>query len=131
MNLRISTLPRTGCIVFALVALALLSTTSAQAQIYVSPKGSDNAVGTIKHPVRTLTHARDLARTKNKKVVLLADGTYRLTQPLTLSQQDSGISFVALNAAHPVISGAVKVTGWRLADAKRTLWQAPAPAALI
>ena len=131
MNLRISTLPRTGCIVFALVALALLSTTSAQAQIYVSPKGSDNAVGTIKHPVRTLTHARDLARTKNKKVVLLADGTYRLTQPLTLSQQDSGISFVALNAAHPVISGAVKVTGWRLADAKRNLWQAPAPAALI
>lgn len=40
-------------------------------------------------------------------------------------------NFVASKGAHPVISGAVQVTGWRLADAKRNLWQAPAPAAFI
>lgn len=64
-------------------------------------------------------------------MVVLADGTYRLAQPLRLSQQDSGISFVATESTHPIISGAVQITGWKLSDAKRNLWQAPAPAALV
>lgn len=85
----------------------------------------------MKHPVQTLARARDLARAEKHKEVLLAGGTYRLTRPLVLSQQDSGISFVAIGASHPVISGAVQVTGWKRADAKRNLWQAPAPAPLV
>jgi hypothetical protein len=68
---------------------------------------------------------------KDQKMVLLAGGTYRLTEPLNLTQQDSGTSFVAMNAAHPIISGAVQVAGWKLADPKRNLWQAPAPAVLV
>ena len=111
--------------------LALLGSTYIYAQIYVSPKGNDKAAGTIEHPVRTLARARDLARTEKQRVVLLADGTYRLTQPFRLSQQDSGMSFIASKGAHPIISGAVQVTGWKLADAKRNLWQAPAPSSLV
>jgi hypothetical protein len=41
------------------------------------------------------------------------------------------MSFIASKGAHPIISGAVQVTGWKLADAKRNLWQAPAPSALV
>jgi hypothetical protein len=131
MNLRISPLPCTIRLSLALPALALFCASALQAQIYVSPRGSDAAAGTIKRPVQTLAHARNLARAEKQKEVLLADGTYRLTQSLTLSQQDSGISFTAMKAAHPVISGAVQITGWKLADSKRNLWQAPAPAALV
>ena len=131
MNLRTSFLPRTSRFFFSLSVLSLLCASGLPAQIYVSPKGHDDAAGTIKRPVQTLAHARDLARAERQKEVLLAGGTYRLAEPLALSQQDSGISFMAMKAAHPIISGAVQITGWKLADAKRNLWQAPAPAALV
>jgi hypothetical protein len=135
MNSNHHRLPRIGRhnrgIMPELLTLGLLCTAFVQAQIYVSPKGSDRAAGTIGHPVLTLAHARDIARADKRKEVLLAGGTYRLHQTLTLSERDSGISFIAMKAAHPVISGAVQITGWKLADAKRNLWQAHAPAVLI
>jgi hypothetical protein len=135
MHLITITLPRTSryshCAVLTLLIGTLLCTVSAQAQIYVSPRGSDSAAGTSGHPVQTLAHARDLARMKGQKMVLLAGGTYRLAKPLNLTERDSGTSFVAMKAAHPVMSGAVQVTGWKLTDPKRNLWQAPAPAALV
>lgn len=119
------------CILLTLLIGVLLCSVSARAQVYVSPKGDDGAPGTSGHPVQTLAHARDLARAKKQRTIFLAGGTFRLTQPLRLTQQDSGISFVALNATRPVVSGGVQVTGWKLADPKRNLWQAPAPAALV
>jgi len=134
MNSKIVTLSRTRhyrpSVMLMLLIGTFLCTGSTRAQVYVSPKGSDSAAGTINHPVQTLAHARDLARTKAQKRVLLVGGTYRLTHPLKLSQQDSGISFAATNGAHPIISGAVQITGWKLTDAKRNLWKAAAPATL-
>lgn len=130
MNLQITSLPRIRCLTLALSTLALLCTASTQAQIYVSPKGNDTAAGTIEHPVQTLVRARDLARAKKESKILLASGTYRLTKTLELSEQDSGVSFAAIGGSHPIISGAVQVTGWKKIDAKRNLWQASAPAAL-
>jgi hypothetical protein len=118
---------RFSCLI---IAPALLCTISASAQIYVSPKGDDSAAGTAKHPVRTLAHARDLARAQKQNEILLAGGTYRLTQPLALTQEDSGISFSASTSARPILSGGVQITGWKLADAKRNLWKAHTPAVL-
>src|SRR5581483_10898798 len=62
-------------------------------------------------------------------------GTYRLSEPLVLDAQDSGngghnIIYAAVEGQKPIISGGVQVTGWKLADAKRNLWSAPAPAEL-
>jgi hypothetical protein len=114
----------------AFLALSLLFSISASAQTYVSPRGSDSANGSIHHPVQTLARARDLARRQSNKQVFLEDGTYRLRQPLALSPEDSGINFAAIRGAHPILSGAVRVTGWTLADASRNLWKAPAPAGL-
>ncbi|GGG70513.1 fibronectin type III domain-containing protein [Edaphobacter dinghuensis] len=130
MNLKINTLPRIRCLALALPTMALLCASSIQAQIYVSPKGSDAGLGTVEHPVQTLVRARDLARTTKQSKILLAGGTYRLTKTLELSEQDSGVSFAAIGGSHPIISGAVQITGWKKVDAKRNLWQAPAPAAL-
>lgn len=112
-----------------LLPLALLASVTAAAQIYVSPNGSDSAPGTKQHPVRTLEHARDLARSAGKRIVL-EDGVYRLTAPLVLTSADSGLTLAAAANAHPILSGAVRVTHWTLADKARNLWKAPAPATL-
>jgi Fibronectin type III domain/Right handed beta helix region len=97
------------------------------AQVYVSPTGNDEAPGTLRRPVRTLAHARDLVRSKENKQILLEGGVYRLSDPLVLSQEDSGTSFAANKTARPILSGAVQVTGWTQIDAERNLWKAPAP----
>ena len=58
----------------------------------------------------------------------IGGGTYVLTRPLTLSAADSGLSLRAAAGARVVLSGGVRVTHWRLADAKRSLWSAELPA---
>lgn len=117
-------------LVFYVLAFALLAVPAVTAQIYVSPHGNNGATGTAKHPVRTLAHARDLARAQRQSRILLAGGVYRLTQPLVLLPEDSGISFAAEGPKQPMLSGAVQITGWTLADAKRNLWKAHTPEAL-
>jgi hypothetical protein len=44
--------------------------------------------------------------------VLLAPGTYRLTETLVLSAQDSRLAWAAAGGGAPVLSGSVPVTGW-------------------
>jgi regulation of enolase protein 1 (concanavalin A-like superfamily) len=61
--------------------------------------------------------------------VQLADGTYRLSSPLRMTAADSGtngytVSWKAAPFAHPVISGASKVSGWTLHDSTNNIWQA-------
>jgi hypothetical protein len=108
------------------VATAATGTT-----VFVSPSGDDTAAGTATAPVRSLTRARDLARAHAPAVtVQLADGTYRMSSPLTLDGRDSGETWTAATGAHPVASGGVRVTGWSVADAAKGLWSAPAPSRL-
>jgi hypothetical protein len=110
----------------AAVAVAAAGTT-----VFVSPSGSDSAPGTANAPVRTLTRARDLARAATHPVtVRLADGTYRMSAPLLLDARDSGVTWMAEDGAHPVVSGGAAVTGWALTDATKRLWSAPEPAGL-
>jgi hypothetical protein len=109
-------------------------------RFFVSPRGDDRSPGTQRRPVRTLERARQLVRTANRDmtrdiVVLLDGGTYRLARPLALDAADSGtnghtVIYRALPDQHPVISGGLPVTGWRLVDRARSLWSAPAPAGL-
>ena len=108
--------------------------------LYVSPTGSDSNPGTRAKPIRTLQHARDLVRAMNQNMsgditVWLAGGTYRLTEPLTLDARDSGtgghdVIYTAMAGQKPVVSGGVQITGWKLVDAAKNLWSAPAPAEL-
>lgn len=114
-----------------ILILGLSYATSLEGQIYVSPKGNDTAAGTLGHPVRSLAHARDLALKQQQRKVLVDGGTYRLHEPLELSQRDSGISFSAIKGTRPVLSGAVRVGGWVKIDAARNLWRADAPKELM
>src|SRR6202042_2772907 len=38
--------------------------------------------------------------------------------------------YAAMPGRQPIVSGGVQVTGWKLADAKKNLWSASAPAGL-
>lgn len=124
----------------ALAAILSIQSLYAAEAIYVSPNGNDENPGTQAQPVQTLQRARDLVRGLNHNMtgditVWLAGGTYRLSAPLILDAQDSGngghnIIYAAIEGQKPIISGGVQVTGWKLVDAKKNLWSAPAPAEL-
>jgi len=123
-----------ACAVLSALAVPVPSVSAVAAQtLYAAPDGR-GAACTQDQPcsiegaqtrVRALTHAMtaDL-------VVQLADGTYRLTEPLTFTAADSGtaghqVIWRAAPGAHPVLSGGRQVTGWQLVDPASGLWSAP------
>ncbi|HEV3310246.1 MAG TPA: right-handed parallel beta-helix repeat-containing protein, partial [Chloroflexota bacterium] len=110
------------------------------ASIYVSPSGNDSNSGSQAQPLRTLTHARDVARKlisgMNGDITInLEDGVYRLGQTLQLSPADSGVNghdvvWRGAPGATAIISGAQRVSGWRLADSAHGIWSAHVPKSL-
>lgn len=117
----------------------LFLVSGAFAQIYVTPSGDDRNGGSQGSPVRTIERARDLVRARNQSMttdltVHLQPGVYRLSRPLILDARDSGSGghdiVYRSNGGLAVISGGVRVTGWRCVDAARNLWSAQAPASL-
>lgn len=89
---------------------------AAAVEIRVSPTGDDANAGTKSRPVRTLQRAVELARKVEReevKEIVFADGFYPFSEPVKLGGDD--YDFV-LRAEHPgkaVLSGAVRLTGWR------------------
>src|SRR5579884_4459468 len=131
---------------FALLALGLAFAQGSAAQenltspviIVVSPDGNDAADGTSDHPFRTLQRAQEAVRLANEThdvEVRLGDGMYRLTSTLRFSARDGGrnghhVVWMAASGAHPVISGAIRVTGWKLFDKARQIYVANIPVGL-
>ncbi|GGN39436.1 DUF1349 domain-containing protein [Streptomyces fuscichromogenes] len=127
-----------------LAALALLTASAgavlAQAMpafaatttLYVAPNGTGTACS-AGQPC-SLTQAKTNVRAINNSMtsditVELADGTYRLSAPLTFTSADSGtggytVTWKAALGAHPVITGAQQATGWTLHDSAKNIWQA-------
>ena len=109
---------RTIC---ALLSL-LLSATAPAATLYVSPDGNDSAPGTQDKTLASLEGARQAAR-KLKAInpndpitILIANGSYTLTDTVTFSPQDSGtpeapVIYQAAPNATPVFTGGRKIQG--------------------
>jgi len=94
--------------------------------LYVSPTGSDLNSGSRRQPFATLPHARDAARMRPQPVtVRLLSGTHVLSEPLVLTPADSGVTFEAAPGAAPVVSGGLRVEGWRKHNDR--LWVADVP----
>lgn len=101
-----------------------LSYCAIQASFYVAPDGDDANPGTISAPFKTITAARDAVRTVNGSMtgdiyVYLRGGVYPVESTIQLKPVDSGkngfrVYYKAYEGEVPVISGAVKVTGWTL-----------------
>ncbi|MGB6743822.1 MAG: right-handed parallel beta-helix repeat-containing protein [Terracidiphilus sp.] len=106
--------------------------------IAVSPTGNDNGPGAREQPFRTLERAQRAVRQANSDhdvTVELGDGEYRLAQPLIFTAQDGGqndhhVVWTAADGAHPVISGAIPVQGWKLYDKQREIYAADIPVGL-
>jgi hypothetical protein len=85
--------PLIALVVFSLAIAASLRA----AEFFVSPAGSDANPGTKEQPFATLERARDAARALRKSAgrvepvtLWLRGGTFFLTQPFSLSAEDSG-----------------------------------------
>lgn len=120
-------------------ALDVATTSATRAvSVYASPGGSGTACQTASpcSITQAQTTVRSLKARKNSDIdVILADGTYTLTAPLSLSPQDSGngghkVVWQAAAGAHPVISGGTAITGWTQTAPGSGIWSAPAPAGL-
>jgi hypothetical protein len=101
----------------------------------VSTNGNDSGDGSPAHPFRTLERAQQAVRLVNRGhdvEVRLGNGIYRLTRTLRFSAEDGGqnghhVLWTAVPGACPVISGAVKVTGWKLYDQVKQIYVASTP----
>ncbi|HPC49343.1 MAG TPA: right-handed parallel beta-helix repeat-containing protein [Kiritimatiellia bacterium] len=100
------------------------------AEIHVSPKGSDEAPGSVREPVLTLEKARLLAREARARQpgepvsLLLHPGTHRVTRTVAFTAEDAGTREAPLQLlawrtpstppeARPVLVGGKVVTGWK------------------
>jgi hypothetical protein len=121
-----------------LLGILLLSASAATAtDFYISPAGSDAGAGTADQPWATLSRARDAVRALKTQGPLtetvrvhVADGAYRITEPLVLTPDDSGtpqaaVSYQAAAGARPVFSGGRLLSGWKPAEGG--LWSLKIP----
>ena len=116
----------------AVVAQAVPAFAATSATLHVSPNGTGTACSTSQ-PC-SLSQAKANVRAMNNSmtgdiVVEVADGTYRLTSPLTFTAADSGtggysVIWKAALGARPVITGAQRAMGWTLHDSAENIWQA-------
>ena len=103
--------------------------------IYTAPNGSGTQCSS--QAPCSITTAQQAARLALKGHVadvhvVLDDGTYRLTAPLDFGAADSGspghpVEWTAAPGAHPVLSGATRVTDWT-ASSLPGVWSASVPA---
>lgn len=77
---------------------------------YVAPQGDDAGPGTLAHPFASVQRALDTVGPGD--TIRLADGCYRLDQPLMLKGA-SGVILEACEGARPVLSGSVPVGEWK------------------
>jgi hypothetical protein len=114
------------------VASAGAAQAATMTTLYASPSGTGTACSSTQ-PC-SITQAKTSVRAVNAGmtgdiVVQLADGTYRLSAPLSFTAADSGnnghrVVWKAAPGANPVISGARKITGWSQFDAAKNIWRA-------
>ncbi|KAA2250119.1 hypothetical protein F0L68_38910 [Solihabitans fulvus] len=112
------------------------ATAAPSTTLYAAPTGSGTAC-TWSNPC-SLTGARDKVRTLNNAMtgdltVRLRGGTYRLTDTVKFGPADSGsnghaVLYQANPGEHPMISGAIRVTGFGVYDQSKGIYRAPVPA---
>lgn len=120
-----------GLLITFLLCICLSSCTT-EHTLYVAPDGNDNWSGSIRHPnakndngpLATLTGAQDKIRNLkaegelDKPVnVIIADGKYAMSEPLQLTDADSGtdtcmITYRAAEEAAPIFSGGKIIRGF-------------------
>jgi hypothetical protein len=119
------------------------------AELWVSPTGHNSNPGTAAQPFASIDRAQSEARKLRKSFsageiqpvrIILRGGIYSFTNAIFLGPEDSGsdsspLIFSAAPGETPVLSGGVKIEGWKLAGsiaglrevARGKVWVADAP----
>lgn len=105
--------------------------------VYASPdgEGSSCSSGSPCSIEGAQVRVRGLAPDMDRDIsVVLADGTYRLREPLSFDERDSGhnghtITWTAASGASPTLSGASRIGGWKQLDGS-PIWRAHVPASV-
>lgn len=117
--------------VVVMLLLCSISVFAQNANFYISPSGSNRGDGSKETPWKTLEFAIEQSRkNKNYVSIILKDGMYTLDKPLELNIQHSNMNIMAANGAHPIISGGVKISGWKGPDADG-IWTAKVPDGVV
>lgn len=91
---------------------------------FVSPQGSDEAEGTIEHPIATLRKATEMLQPGD--MCYLRKGIYRETlRPKQSGRPGEEITYANWQDERVVISGAEVISGWKQED--DGVWSAPLP----
>lgn len=132
-----------SCVLAALLTLATQVAADEETAIYVSKTGSDTWSGALAAPnsdnsdgpfatlERAVAATRTCARPLDRPVtVYLGEGCHFLSEPLTLTPQDSGtqdapVTFAPYPGEMAVVSGGRSVQGWRKAEGG--LWETELP----
>ena len=102
------------------------------ADLFVSPDGNDEHLGTKTEPFATLTHAQKAARAEHAKnpqdgvTVTLLPGRHRLTEPLVFDSADSGTAegpIVYQSEGDAEISGGTRITDWIVDLDRAGIWK--------
>ncbi len=97
----------------------LFSCNGIQTDIFVSPKGDNENIGTKENPFRTIDKALEKAkalRTKTKKniTILLLEGDFHLSSPLSITPAHNDISIVGVDSRQVSIKGSTVLSAsWK------------------
>lgn len=113
-----------GQILTLVLTTTLLSCCTSEYEIYLSPKGNDNAQGTMADPIASPFRAIELAKDKVGKIpvtIYLFGGNYSLTEPLRFGVNDGGtekapVHWKALPGEKPIFSGGISIKNWNIED---------------
>src|ERR1039457_1253602 len=84
-------------------------TESAGKVIIVSPKGADDAPGTLAHPLRSLDRAIALSRSLGRSTILLRAGTHELAQPLHITAANAPLRIANYAHEEAILSGGTRL----------------------
>jgi len=122
----LATARRTLGLLFISVAL---SSTAWASDLFVNLSGSDQNDGSLSRPFKTLPAAQKAARHHEPLTIHVAPGVYYLDEPLKLTTEDSGTTWLADPGREVVISGGCKLDlTWK--PYQNGIFQAQVPADL-
>ena len=103
----------------AVLFAVALARTSVAVEFYVSPEGDDRNEGSSARPVKTLQRALELTRTierEENKDIVMKDGLYPFDRPVVFRADDYDVTVRAEHSRKAVLSGSVKLSGWKKDD---------------
>ncbi|WP_231846332.1 right-handed parallel beta-helix repeat-containing protein [Rhodopirellula baltica] len=104
----------TACLLFALLTMSNIA--HSDWKLYVASGAVAGGDGSESRPFRSLTEARDEIRRRRldhadeAARVIVGDGRYEITQPLTFEFGDGNVIYEAAAGTSPVISGGRRIT---------------------